>query len=41
MKQYGVFTWDSVNEPQVLKNINEMEVDPYVCLVCVMIRPNV
>jgi hypothetical protein len=39
MKQYGVFAWDGINEPEVIKNIKVREIDPYVSLVCVMIRP--
>ena len=42
MKQYGVFAWNGINEPELVKNIKgEMEIDPYVSLVCVMIRPNI
>jgi len=31
MKQYGVFAWDGINEPELVKNIKaELEIDPYV-----------
>ena len=42
MKQYGVFAWDGNNEPELVKSIKgDIEIDPYVSLVCVMIRPNI
>jgi hypothetical protein len=42
MKQYGVFAWNGIDDPELVKNIKgELEIDPYVSLVCVMIRPNI